>query len=209
MTAAMKNTPRPVDIVEDDPAVAEVLANAVSGFGYTSRLFDQAEDALQALEDQLPACVLVDLELKGSLGGLDLVNALKAREPKLPVIIISGTGNIDAAVQAMRAGARDFIEKPFTLERLKAALDECLAPAAPLPPISLEAMEALLTRREKEVLEGICQALSNKLIGGKLGISSRTVEIHRANLMQKLNVHNVAGLLRLAFRVDEPPPTES
>ena len=166
--------------------------------------------ALLAAETQWPVCILVDLALSGSMDGLAMVRAVKARDPALPVIVVSGTGNIDAAVQAMKAGARDFIEKPFSLARLQADLQDCLAPAVPPAQLSDEAIAALLTPREKEVLDHVCAGLSNKLIAGRLGISSRTVEIHRANLMHKLQVRNVAGLLRLVFRLDEPTaPPES
>ena len=160
-----------------------------------------------------PGCVLLDVRMP-DMDGLEVQRALRGRGVMLPVIIMTGHGDVDMAVQAMKAGASDFIEKPFE----KAALLACIAAAQRQSVaergLSARAMEAqarlnVLTDRERDVLNGLVDGLPNKTIAYDLGISPRTVEIHRANLMQKLEVRSLAEALRIAFHAgqgaDAPP----
>ena len=203
----------PIYVVDDDEAIRRSLSFLLKTSGFAVQLFEGGLPFLKEAGHLAPGCVLLDVRMP-DMDGLEVQRALRGRGVMLPVIIMTGHGDVDMAVQAMKAGASDFIEKPFE----KAALLACIAAAQRQSVAergrSARAMEAqarlnVLTDRERDVLNGLVDGLPNKTIAYDLGISPRTVEIHRANLMQKLEVRSLAEALRIAFHAgqgaDAPP----
>jgi two-component system, LuxR family, response regulator FixJ len=195
--------PFPIYVVDDDEAIRRSLSFMLKTSGYAVRLFDGGTAFLKEAADLPPGCVLLDVRMP-DIDGLEVQRELRARGIMLPVVIMTGHGDIDMAVAAMKAGAGDFIEKPFE----KAALLGCVESARRLSAAdrgaNARAEDArarlnILTDRERDVLDGLVEGLPNKTIAYDLGISPRTVEIHRANLMQKLEVKSLAEALRIAF----------
>lgn len=193
-----------IHIVDDDEAIRRSLSFMLKTAGYPVQLYADGESFLKAADHVEEGCVLLDVRMPG-IDGMEVQRRLRARGIMLPVVIMTGHGDVDLAVAAMKAGATDFLEKPFE----KAALIDCLSSAgeAALAERGLSARRAeaqarlnVLTDREREVLEGLVAGLPNKTIAYDLGISPRTVEIHRANLMQKLDVKSLADALRIAFQ---------
>lgn len=186
-----------VFIVDDDAAVRDSLALLLSLRGLPTALFGSAEDFLQVLQPQWGGCVVADIRMPG-MGGLALQAALQQRAPHLPVIIITAHGDIAAARQAFKASAVDFFEKPYDEDLLVAAIERALAHstvAAPPPPAGAT---PTLSQREREVMALVVDGCDNRRIGEQLGISPRTVEVHKARLMAKLGARNLADLIRLA-----------
>mgnify|MGYP002883915653 FL=1 len=203
----------PIYVVDDDEAIRRSLSFLLKTSGFAVQLFEGGLPFLKEAGHLAPGCVLLDVRMP-DMDGLEVQRELRGRGVMLPVIIMTGHGDVDMAVQAMKAGASDFIEKPFE----KAALLACIAAAQRQSVaergLSARAMEAqarlnVLTDRERDVLNGLVDGLPNKTIAYDLGISPRTVEIHRANLMQKLEVRSLAEALRIAFHAgqgaDAPP----
>ena len=192
-------------IVDDERDIRELVAGVLSDEGYDCRTAGDSAAALQAIDQQRPSLVLLDVWLHGSaMDGLEVLDAIKAREPELPVVIFSGHGNIDTAVAAISRGAVDFIEKPFEKAVMLAALEEGFARLERSGRVAARAEEAsarleILTTREREVLEGLVRGHPNKTIAYDLEISPRMVEIHRANVMTKLGVSSLSEALRVAF----------
>jgi two-component system response regulator FixJ len=193
----------PIYVVDDDEAIRRSLSFLLKTSGFAVQLFEGGLPFLKDAGHLAPGCVLLDVRMP-DMDGLEVQRELRGRGVMLPVIIMTGHGDVDMAVQAMKAGASDFIEKPFE----KAALLACIAAAQRQSVaergLSARAMEAqsrlnVLTDRERDVLNGLVDGLPNKTIAYDLGISPRTVEIHRANLMQKLEVRSLAEALRIAF----------
>ena len=193
-----------VFIVDDDPSVSAALSVVLSGEGYQVASFVEGETFLAAARSRTPGCVLLDVHLPGS-SGLDILKQLDAQSYPAPVLIISGRGDIPTAVEAIRNGALDFIEKPFdavaVVARVRSAIDawhdgngkdSILARDFP--------GHDRLTARERDVLERIAQGASNKEAGRELGISPRTIEVHRARIMEKLAAKNAADLMRIVLR---------
>jgi FixJ family two-component response regulator len=186
---------RTVFIVDDDPAVRDALSLLLSLRGYATAVFGNAEDFLRVVSRDWHGCVVADIRMPG-LSGLQMQQALALRAPQLPVIIITAHGDIDAARQAFKASAVVFFEKPFDEELLITAIERALGAAPPVPMHS-----AALSQREREVMTLVVEGLGNRDIGERLGISPRTVEVHKSRLMAKLGVRNLAELMRLATRV--------
>lgn len=193
-----------IHIVDDDDAIRRSLSFMLKTAGYPVQLYADGESFLKAADHIEEGCVLLDVRMP-CIDGLEVQRQLRARGIMLPVVIMTGHGDVDLAVAAMKAGATDFLEKPFE----KAALIDCLSSAGEVAlaerGLSARRAEAqsrlnVLTDREREVLEGLVAGLPNKTIAYDLGISPRTVEIHRANLMQKLDVKSLADALRIAFQ---------
>jgi len=158
----------------------------------------------------VPGCVLLDIRMPG-LDGLDVQRTLNERGSDFPVIILTGHGDIALSVRALKAGAVDFIEKPFGKAELIAALEEAFARLDDNGRHRLDAAAAnvrlaALTPRERDVLDGLVAGLPNKTIAFDLEISSRTVEVHRANLMSKLGVRSLSQMLRIAFAAEDERP---
>lgn len=196
-------TEKQVYVVDDDEAIRRSLSFMLRTSGHSVALFENGEEFLKAAARLTPGCVLLDIRMNG-MDGLEVQKALAESGISLPVIVMTGHGDVGLAVRAMKAGAIDFIEKPFEKTVLMAALDQGFARLGETDVRKLRAQEAAvrieaLTPRERDVLTGLVQGLPNKSIAYDLGISPRTVEIHRANLMDKLVVKSLSEALRIAF----------
>ena len=188
-----------VYIVDDDAAVRDSLSLMLGLAGYATALFADAEAFLAAYRDDWAGCVVADLRLPGK-SGLELQAELRARGSALPFIVMTAHGDVPSARTAFQAQAVDFLEKPFDHAQLRVAIGNAfsmeqlrLARAAEVAKL------ATLTDREREVLEHAAQGLHAKEIAAALGISPRTVEVHKTRIMEKLGVRNVAELVRFAL----------
>jgi len=198
-------------VVDDDPAVREMLSMVLSAGGYEVICFADGAALLAVARNKSPACILLDVNIPGK-SGLDILKELKAEDYPAPIFMISGHGDIAMAVSAIRIGALDFIEKPFRgseiLERLNAAIDAFARRQSDKSNTSLASLNfpgrEPLTRREREVLEQFTAGASNKEAGRHLGISPRTIEDHRANIMRKLGARNAADLVRIVMTASRP-----
>jgi two-component system response regulator FixJ len=194
---------RLVHLVDDDEAIRRSASFMLRTSGYTVKTYASGVELLDVAKALDPGCILMDVRMP-QMDGLEVQQALKERGVLLPVIVMTGHGDINVAVQAMKAGAVDFIEKPFEKAVLVSALDEGFARIDQAGRRAARADEArvrleALTGRERDVLQGLVRGHPNKTIAYDLGISPRTVEIHRANLMTKLNVASLSEALRIAF----------
>lgn len=192
-----------VHVVDDEEAIRRSLDFLLRTAGYQVEKWPDGEAFLKGANPSAPACVLLDVRMPG-MDGLQVLAEMAERGLNSPVIVLTGHGDIATAVRAMRGGAVDFLEKPFERERLLEALDTGFVRLADREG-QREREEwartqiALLTQREQEVLDGLACGYPNKTIAYDLGISSRTVEVYRANAMEKLGVTNFADALRVAF----------
>ena len=197
-----------VYVVDDDEAVRDSLQWLLEGKDYRVRCFDSAESFLARFDPREVACLIADIRMDG-MSGLELQDKLLERKSPLPIVFITGHGDVPMAVNTMKKGAMDFIEKPFKEDALVALVERMLDEARTALSQSQEAAsrEALLSRlttREAQVLERIVAGRLNKQIADDLGISIKTVEAHRANVMEKLNANTVADLLKIALGANAP-----
>lgn len=191
-----------VVVIDDDAAVRDSLDNLLRATGYAVRAFAGPQAFLDCAASDAAACLLLDVRL-GNADGLDFQQALIDSEILIPVILMSGHGDIPMTVRAMRAGAVTFLPKPFAEEDLLAAVAEAVARnsarcEASAALASLRDRHASLTPRERDVLGLVSAGLMNKQIAGKLGVSEITVKIHRGNLMRKMEAQSLADLVRMA-----------
>jgi len=193
-----------VYIVEDEEPVRKSMGKLMKSVGYRYQEYANGEDFLSALDSDLePGCILVDVCMPG-LSGLELQQVLNDRAIGMPMILISGHADVPMAVKALKAGAEDFIEKPYRSEELIVKIRKCLAgedkrkKSAELQK-RIESRLKLLTPREKDVMFGLADGKRNKEIAADLGLSPRTVEAHRASLMDKLQAKTVSEVVRYAF----------
>ena len=194
---------RTVYLVDDDEAIRRSAGFMLRTSGYAVKPFPSGVEFLKEVKDLERGCVLLDVRMPG-MDGIEVQRELRNRGIAYPVIVMTGHGDVSVAVQAMKAGAVDFIEKPFEKAVLLHAIDEGFARIEQSDRSKARTEEAqvrleALTPREKDVLQGLARGLPNKTIGYDLGISPRTVEIHRANLMSKLGVASLSEALRVAF----------
>jgi two-component system response regulator FixJ len=192
-----------VHVVDDDEAVRRSLALLLSSYAMQAETHDSAETVLSRLDTLRPGCLIVDIRMPG-MDGLELQAELSRRQCALPVIIVTGHADVGLAVRAMKAGAVDFIEKPYSegdlLRAVRRALERMVDTRQNAA--SAEAAQAritALTPRERDVLGRLVEGRPNKVIAHELGISPRTVEIHRANLMEKLSCRSLAEAVRMAI----------
>jgi two-component system response regulator FixJ len=202
-------TDQTVFIVDDDEAVRESLAALLESNGFSTQTFPSALHFLARCDRGVNGCLLADVRMP-EMDGLELQEKIAAEFPNLAVIIITGHGDVPIAVRAMKAGAVDFIEKPFEEETIVGTVKRGLEQAAQTRHHGAEAGAAtsrleLLTPREREVLDGLVAGLPNKTIGYDLGISARTVEIHRARVMEKMQVRSLSALVRQALAAGVVP----
>jgi two-component system response regulator FixJ len=203
MTPAADTQRSNIYIVDDDDAVRDSLETLLSASGYKVRGFASPREFLAVAGTIEFGCVLVDLQMPG-MDGLELKNRLNQRNIDLPVVVVTGHADVATAVAAMRAGAKDFIEKPFTDEAILAGIRMGLADR-PKPNVADQAKQAILDRlknlspREREVLDGMVAGHPNKVIAYNLSLSPRTVEIHRARVMDKMQARSLSELVRLAI----------
>jgi RNA polymerase sigma factor (sigma-70 family) len=200
----MAERPLVVYVVDDDASIRDSLALMLGLGGYVTRLFADAESFLAAFDPAWAGCVVADLRLPG-MSGTELQVKVRERGSAIPFVIITAHGDVPAARTAFRAQAVDFIEKPFDEAQLRGAIDTAFAlESERLGGAELrradQARLARLTPREREVLEHAVSGLHAKEIASVLGISPRTVEVHKMRIMEKLEVRNIAELVRLRFR---------
>lgn len=199
----MTSSEYPIYLVDDDDAVRRSVGFMLKTSGYSVESFVNGAEFLKEVRSLEPGCVLLDIQMP-EVDGLGVQTELRERGVAFPVIVMTGHGDVEVAVRAMKSGAVDFIEKPFAKETMVEAIGEAFARLDRSSAKSRRREEAellvnSLTPREYEVLAGLAKGHPNKTIGYDLEISPRTVEIHRANLMKKLDVHNLSDLLRIAF----------
>ena len=192
-----------VYVVDDDEAVRDSLQWLLEGKDYRVRCFESAESFLSRFDPREVACLIVDIRMDG-MSGMELQDRLIERQSPLPIVFITGHGDVPMAVETMKKGALDFIQKPFNEEHLLPLVERMLERAresfaAQQVVANREALIAKLTSREAQVLERIVAGRLNKQIADDLGISIKTVEAHRANIMEKLNAATVADLLKIAL----------
>ena len=197
-----------VYVVDDDEGVRDSLQWLLEGKDYRVRCFDSAENFLSRYDAREVACLIVDIRMAG-MSGLELQDRLLERKSPLPIVFITGHGDVPMAVDTMKKGAMDFIQKPFQEEALVNMVERMLAQAKDAftdhqQSASRDALLAKLTSREVQVLERIVAGRLNKQIADDLVISIKTVEAHRANIMEKLSANTVADLLKIALGSSAP-----
>jgi two-component system response regulator FixJ len=200
---AMSDGDRIVHLVDDDEAIRRSASFMLRTSRYLVKTYASGVELMKVAREIDRGCILLDVRMPG-MDGLEVQQALKGEGILYPVIVMTGHGDVNVAVQAMKAGAIDFIEKPFEKAVLLSALEDAFARIDNAGRRHARAEEARvrldgLTGRERDVLQGLVRGHPNKTIGYDLGISPRTVEIHRANLMTKLDVASLSEALRIAF----------
>lgn len=199
-----------VHIVDDDEAVRQSLAFMLGSAGLPVRLYESASAFLDDLDPLLCGCLVTDVRMP-DMTGIELLGRLKDKVPCLPAIVITGHGDVPLAVEAMKAGAVDFIEKPFEDEVLLRAVEAALKRAAgdgDTPLQEVMSRLATLSERERQVLEGLVAGQANKVIAAAYGISPRTVEVYRANVMTKMQAKSLSELVRMAVLAHVGPAGE-
>jgi FixJ family two-component response regulator len=195
-------------VVDDDPAVRQTLSIVLSAGGYQVICFADGAALLAVARSRSPSCILLDVHIPGK-SGLDILKELRGEDYPAPILMISGQGDITMAVTAIRNGALDFIEKPFWGSEIVVRLGQAIGAfarrqaeqsASKITSFHFPGREPL-TRREREVLERFSSGATNKKAGRHLGISPRTIEDHRANIMKKLGARNAADLIRMVMTV--------
>ena len=199
----MSSDEKVVHLVDDDASVRRSVGFMLKTSGHQVESYESGAELLKNSGRLERGCVLLDIRMP-EMDGLEVQQALQEKGVALPVVIMTGHGDVTLAVRAMKAGAVDFIEKPFSKDTLLSALDEAFARLSRKEATGQQAKDAalrlqVLTPREREVLDGLIHGLPNKTIAYDLGISARTVEIHRASLMTKLGAHSLSEALRIAF----------
>ncbi len=199
-----------VFVVDDDISVRESLEALIRRGGWKPETFSSARDFLALPRNDTPSCLLLDVELP-DINGLDVQERVAAERSEMPIIFITGHGDIPMSVRAMKAGAAEFFTKPFDRDVLLSAIGraiersrEALGRTAALE--TLRQRYASLTPREREVLAWVVTGLLNKQVGGELGMSEATVKAHRGQVMQKMKADSLADLVRIAARLELPLP---
>ncbi len=209
----MKERPPTVYIVDDDDAVRNSLRLLLKSVGLTAVALPTAQEFLSTYDPQQPGCLILDVRMPG-MSGLELQQQLNVRGAVIPVIFITGHGDIPMAVEAMQHGAFDFLQKPFRdqdlIDRIQRALAKDRTNRAELTERSRvrERFESL-TPREREVLALVTSGKPNKVMAAELGVSQRTVEIHRARVMEKMHASSLAQLVRMMMDLDEKSAADS
>ena len=193
-----------VHVIDDDVAVRQSLAFLLSTEGFAVRVYDSAVAFLKELPQAQAGCVVTDIRMP-DMSGLDLQRHLRETKSGFPVIVITGHGDVPLAVEAMKAGAVDFIEKPFEdevlLSAIRVALSRNVKDSERLARVAaIRERLSLLSGRERDVLGGLVAGKPNKIIAHDLGISARTVEVYRANVMTKMEAASLSDLVRMALQ---------
>lgn len=191
-----------IAIVDDDPSVREGLESLIRSAGWRAETFASAQEFLARPRTEPPSCLILDLQLPG-LSGLDLQKRMAEVELEIPIVFLTGHGNIPSSVQAMKAGAVEFLTKPFEEEELLRAVEEAVERDQYWRQQHAETHELRdryesLTARERQVMQQVVSGLLNKQIAGELNITEFTVKIHRAHVMSKMNADSLADLVRMA-----------
>jgi two-component system response regulator FixJ len=193
-----------VYVIDDDPAMRDSLDFLLGSAGFNVRVFDSAQIFLDELTKLEPGCVVTDVRMPG-VDGMELLRRINSGARKLPVIVMTGHGDVPLAVEAMKLGALDFLEKPFEDERLIGMIETALSEQqngskGDTASADMAARVASLTQRERQVMKGLVTGQSNKTIAREYDISPRTVEVYRANVMTKMQAGNLSELVRFAIR---------
>lgn len=193
-----------VYVIDDDPAMRDSLDFLLGSAGFNVTLFDSALKFLETMPSLAFGCVVSDVRMPG-MDGIDLLRQLKKDPKTLPIVIMTGHGDIPLAVEAMKLGAIDFLEKPFEDERLVVMINAALNQAASYSRnesaiADITSRIASLSPRERQVMDGLVAGLSNKLIARDYNISPRTIEVYRANVMTKMQASSISELVRQAMR---------
>jgi len=196
--------PRKVYVIDDDEAMRDSLMFLLDSAGFEVTLFEAARQFLDALPTLSFGCVVSDVRMPG-IDGIELLKRLKATHSAFPIVIMTGHGDVPLAVEAMKLGAVDFLEKPFEDDRLIAMIDAAIREAEPAAKSEavahdIAARVASLSPRERQVMDGLIAGMSNKLIAREYDISPRTIEVYRANVMTKMQANSLSELVRLGMR---------
>jgi two-component system, LuxR family, response regulator FixJ len=198
-----------VHVVDDEEPVRKSLAFLLATAGFTVRLHESATAFLAVSQGLRDACLVTDLRMP-DMSGVELLRRLQSRKERLPAIVITGHGDVPMAVEAMKAGALDFIEKPFDDEVLIEAIKRAAETLDTAPDVrenvgAIHSKLSLLTERERQVLSGVVAGLPNKSIAFDLDISPRTVEVHRASVMSKMQARSLPDLVRMVLAANQDP----
>jgi len=193
-----------VYVIDDDAAMRDSLNFLLDSAGFSVTLFDDALTFLDALPGLGFGCVVSDVRMPG-MDGIELLKRMKAQQSPFPILIMTGHGDVPLAVEAMKLGAVDFLEKPFEDDRLVTMIEAAIRQAEPAAKNETVAQDIAarvtsLSPRERQVMEGLIAGLSNKLIAREYDISPRTIEVYRANVMTKMQASSLSELVRLAMR---------
>jgi len=193
-----------VYVIDDDPAMRDSLDFLLGSAGFRVRVFDSAQVFLDELAALEPGRVVTDVRMPG-IDGMEILRRVNAGARKLPVVVMTGHGDVPLAVEAMKLGALDFLEKPFEDERLIGMIETALSEQqngskGDAASADMAARVASLTQRERQVMQGLVTGQSNKTIAREYDISPRTVEVYRANVMTKMQAGNLSELVRFAIR---------
>ncbi len=193
-----------VYVIDDDEAMRDSLDFLLGSVGFHVTLFESAHHFLDAVSSIEFGCVVSDVRMPG-IDGIELLKRMKASHSAFPVVIMTGHGDVPLAVEAMKLGAVDFLEKPFEDERLIGMIDAALRQAessarSEAATLDIATRIATLSPRERQVMDGLIAGLSNKLIAREYDISPRTIEVYRANVMTKMQAGSLSELVRLAMR---------
>lgn len=205
----MSGPPSMVLVIDDDPLVRDSVTDLLAAHGFAARAFASATEFIQAKRPDIPACLILDIELPG-LSGLELQAELTKSGTEVPIIFLTGTGDIPKSVRAMKAGAVEFLTKPFRAQELLDAVRQALARDGEFRSQradKLELQERLetLTRRERQVLALVVAGLLNKQIAAELGTTEVTIKAHRGQVMRKMLAASLADLVRIAGKLEIAP----
>lgn len=200
---------RTVYVVDDDASVRRSVGRLLRTAGYEVEAFASADDFLAHPPASEPGCLLLDLRMPGR-NGLELQEALVAARKRIPIVFVTGHGDVTSSVRAMKGGAVDFLTKPYSVEDLLEAVARAMAKEQrerreQAQVVELESRARTLTPREREVLRLVVRGLLNKQVAAELGISEKTVKVHRARVMQKMHADSMADLVRMAGRLHDLP----
>ncbi len=201
-----------VFVVDDDQAVRQSLEMLIKSVGHTVQTYRSAQDFLDAYDTEKPGCLVLDIRMPG-MSGLELQKTLRQRHIDIPTIFITGHGDVPVAVRALKDGAFEFLEKPFSKQMLLEHIRDAIKADEERrtqrgASNKMEARMSSLTERERQVMDLVVEGKVNKEIAAALGLSKKTVEVHRANVMQKLQADSIAELVKLvvSVRSSTPPP---
>ena len=197
-------------VIDDHASVRDALGEMLSVFGYAVKTYESADGFLQALDRQIPGCIVADVRMPGT-DGIGLVRELARRNVALPVVLISGHADVPMAVASIKSGAEDFIEKPVDDGQLVAAINRAIARTFEQQDLHksqsvLGARFARLTPRQVEIFDLVVEGFTSHAISDKLNISVRTVESYRAEVMEKMQAESIAALVRQAIRLGRMTP---
>jgi len=203
----MREDPATVFVVDDDEAVRASLKLLLKTLGLPAQTYASAQEFLATFDERRGGCLVLDIRMPG-MSGLELQEELNTRGAMMPIIFITGHGDVPMAVEAMQRGAMDFLQKPFRDQDLLDRISEALAKDRAGRELlgnreRIRARVAALTPREREVMALVTQGKANKVIAADLDLSQRTVEIHRAHVMEKMGANSLAHLVRMAIEMDE------